>query len=186
VDHFGEAGRHLWQLAHGRDDRRVVPDREAKSISTETTFAADIGDKEVLRAWLLDLVDELAARLRHERVRARTVELKARSADFRTRVRAQSLPEATDTTDELWRAALALFDRTLTREVLPLRLLGVGATKLTRDAAVQGQLFDDAARERQGALDRTVDAIRGAFGPGAIRRGSLLGRDAPGPDAGAT
>ena len=39
VQHLGEGGRHLWQLAHGEDDRAVVPDREAKSISTETTFA---------------------------------------------------------------------------------------------------------------------------------------------------
>src|SRR5262245_45674564 len=55
VGHFGEVGRHLWQLAHGRDDRDVVPDRQAKSISTETTFAEDIGDRQVLRTLLLDL-----------------------------------------------------------------------------------------------------------------------------------
>jgi nucleotidyltransferase/DNA polymerase involved in DNA repair len=38
-------------MAHGRDDRTVTPDREAKSVSTETTFAQDIGDREVLRVW---------------------------------------------------------------------------------------------------------------------------------------
>src|SRR5262249_24921065 len=31
--HFGEVGRHLWRLSHGQDDRDVVPDREAKSLS---------------------------------------------------------------------------------------------------------------------------------------------------------
>src|SRR5262249_30543214 len=72
VDHFGEAGQHLWNLAHGQDDRAVVPDREAKSISTETTFAHDLADRHVLRIWLLDLVDHLAARLRREGLRART------------------------------------------------------------------------------------------------------------------
>ena len=41
VDHFGQAGNHLWQLAQGLDNRSVVPDHEAKSISNETTFAAD-------------------------------------------------------------------------------------------------------------------------------------------------
>jgi DNA polymerase-4 len=132
VDHFGKSGRHLWQLAHGRDDRAVTPDREAKSISTETTFPEDVGDREALRAWLLDLVDELAGRLRKEGVRARTVDLKVRSSDFRTRTRAHSLPDATDATDVLWRAALGLFERSLTDEVLPLRLLGVGASNLTR------------------------------------------------------
>jgi DNA polymerase-4 len=175
VDHLGEAGRHVWRLARGEDDRVVVPDREAKSISTETTFARDVADREVLRGWLLDLVDHLAARLRHHGLRAQTVEVKVRSSDFRTRSRARSLPEATDRTDALWQAACELLERSLSADVLPLRLLGVGATKLTNDPVVQRDLFDDGAQVRQSALDRAVDAIRGTFGAGAIRRGSLLG-----------
>jgi hypothetical protein len=75
-----------------------------------------------------------------------------------------------------------LFDRALTREVLPLRLLGVGASKLTRDSVVQGQLFDDGARARQTALDHTIDTIRSQFGRGAIRRGSLVDRSFTEPE----
>jgi DNA polymerase-4 len=179
VDHFGATGRHLWQLAHGEDDRAVLPDREAKSISTETTFVQDIGDRDVLRGCLLDLVDHLGGRLRHEGVRGRTLELKIRASDFRTRTRAQALAEATSTTDVLWQAAAALLERSLSRELLPVRLLGVGVTRLTSDAAVQRDLFDGAGRERQGALDQAIDAIRGEFGAGAIRRGSLLGGVGP-------
>jgi DNA polymerase-4 len=178
ADHFGKTGRHLWELAHGRDERAVTPDREAKSISTETTFPEDVGDRAALRTWLLDLVDELAGRLRKEGVRARTVELKLRSSDFRTWTRSLSLPAATDVTDALWRAALQLFERSVTAEVLPLRLLGVGASNLARDGLVQGQLFEDAERRRGEALDQTIDAIRARLGSGAIRRGSLL--DHPG------
>jgi DNA polymerase IV len=85
ADHFGEMGRHVWQLAHGQDERRVVPDREAKSISTETTFPEDMSDREVLRNWLLYLTNQLAGRLRHAGPRARTVEVKISSSDFRTR-----------------------------------------------------------------------------------------------------
>src|SRR5262249_49566703 len=91
-DHFGEVVRHIWNSAHGRDDRSVVPDREAKSISTETTFAEDLNDREVLRYWLLDLTDHLGSRLRHANLRARTLELKIRSSDFHTRHKAQALP----------------------------------------------------------------------------------------------
>lgn len=174
VDYFGEVGRHLWQLAHGQDDRRVVPDRQAKSISTETTFAHDIADREPLRDCLLELVDELAGRLRQASLRARAITLKLRSSDFRTRTRACALAEATDVTDVLWRAAADLFGKSLPEELLPLRLLGVGAGRLTREAVVQGDLFDDGGRERQAALDRAVDAIRGQFGPSAIRRGKRL------------
>jgi DNA polymerase-4 len=176
VDHFGAVGHHLWQLAHGEDERGVVPDREAKSVSTETTFAQDLGDREVLRIWLLDLVDHLASRLRHEGLWARTIDVKIRSSDFRTRVRAHALPEPTNATDALWQAAADLFERSLTRDLLPVRLLGVGVTRLTRAPVVQHGLFDGDQRERQGQLDQTVDAIRHQFGSDAIQRGSLLQR----------
>jgi DNA polymerase-4 len=177
VGHFGELGRHIGQLARGEDERSVVPDREAKSISTETTFPQDIAHGRVLRVWLLDLVDHLSSRLRHQGLRARTVELKIRSSDFRTRSRAQALPEATSSTDALWQVAGELFERSLTRELLPVRLLGVGVTRLTSDSAVQRGLFEVEVLQRQGALDQAIDAIRGQFGTGAIQRGSLLDRD---------
>ena len=62
----------------------------------------------------------------------------------------------------------------MTDEVLPLRLLGVGASNLTREGMVQGQLFEDEEQKRGEVLDRTIDAIRNRLGPGAIRRGSLI------------
>ena len=81
-------------------------------------------------------------------------------------------------TNVIWKAAADLFERSLTRELLPVRLLGVGATKLTREPIVQGDLFEDHRHERQVALDSTIDTIRAQFGSGAIQRGSLLDRPA--------
>ena len=63
---LGQLGGHIWDLAHGIDPRRVISDREAKSISHETTFAVDIGEAEILRPWLVDLVEQVARRLRRE------------------------------------------------------------------------------------------------------------------------
>jgi nucleotidyltransferase/DNA polymerase involved in DNA repair len=64
-------------LAGGRVyNRPVVPDREAKSVSHETTFAEDIADREVLRAWLTELAEQVARRLRCHALKGRTVELK--------------------------------------------------------------------------------------------------------------
>jgi DNA polymerase-4 len=183
VANFGELGEHFRQLANGRDNRQVVPDREAKSISTETTFAKDISDRELLHDWLLELTDQLAARLRHAGLRARTVELKIRSSDFTTRHRAQALPEATNATDTLWQTAKAILEHGLTREMLPVRLLGVGATRLTSETAAQQSLFDADERDRQRSLDQTVDAIRKQFGSAAVRRGARVDRtdsDMPG------
>jgi DNA polymerase-4 len=175
VDHWGESGRHLWQLAHGLDGRDVVPDSEARSISTETTFARDIGRRELLRAWLLDLVDELGERMRRAGVLGRTVDLKVRTSDFRTFSRSQTLAEPTDLTAQLWTSASELFERKVPDDWLPLRLIGVGATNLTRQLPVQGHLFEEGWRRKQRALDQTVDAIRRQFGGGSIRRAGGTG-----------
>jgi DNA polymerase-4 len=174
ADHFGTAGRQYARLARGLDDRPVVPDREAKSLSTETTFGHDLDDPAALRSCLLALTEELAARLRRAGVRARAVGLKLRSADFRTLTRSAALPEPTNRTDRLWDAAAALLGRSLTADVMPIRLLGVAAARLVRADAVQGDLFEDGTARRQQALDQALDAIRGQFGRSSIRRGTLF------------
>jgi DNA polymerase-4 len=174
LEHFGDMGQHVWQVAHGWDDRRVVADREAQSISTEKTFGHDIDDPETLRAWLRDLTDQLSSRLRAAGIRARSIEVKMRTSDFQTRHAAQALPEATDLTEILWETVWQIFDRMLTQALLPVRLLGVGATRLTHDTAVQGDLFDDGLRKQRQALDQTVDAIREQFGTAGIRRANRL------------
>ncbi|MGB6045025.1 MAG: hypothetical protein WBF93_17855 [Pirellulales bacterium] len=93
----------MWELAHGIDHRSVVPDREAKSISHETTFATDIDDPEALRACLLELTEQVARRLRRHALRGRTVEIKVRFADFRTITRSRKLPDPTCSTNDLWK-----------------------------------------------------------------------------------
>jgi DNA polymerase-4 len=177
-DRFGEMGRHIWRLANGQDERTVVPDREAKSISTETTFDVDIGDRNNLRVWLLDLVDHLASRLRHEGIWTRTIDVKIRSSDFRTTTRSTTLAEPTNLTNVIWKAAADLFERSLTAGSMPVRLLGIGATRLTREPNLQGNLFEESSHHREAALDETIDTIRAQFGAGSIRRGSLLDKSA--------
>ncbi len=173
---FGSSGEHLWQLAHGRDDRPVVPEREAKSISNETTFEHDIADMDVLRAWLVDLSEQVGCRLRRQGLRGRTVHLKVRFADFSLITRSQTLPEPTDITQELWRTADELLCRRLPSGHLPLRLLGMGVSGLDDTDLAQGMLFDQADRQRQTRLDSVADEIKGRFGTEALRRGSSLER----------
>ena len=146
----------MWDLAHGRDDRPVVADREAKSVSTETTFARDIADREVLRSWLLELVEQLGQRIRQIGVRTRTVELKLRSADFRTHTRSLTLSTPTDVTDLLWKAAAELFEKRIARTMLPARLLGVAASGLVRqgDAQLCRELTATLCRKRPSPLLR--------------------------------
>ncbi len=174
--HFGSHGQHLWQLAHGIDDRQVVPEREAKSISHETTFVTDIDDQEVLRAWLLELTEQVAWRMRRHRLRGRVVHLKVRFADFSTITRSQTLPEPTNITDELWQTAAKMLCKRLPTDHLPVRLLGMGVGGLDGSRVRQGLLFDQDQRQRQTGLDVTRDWIRERFGSSALRSAASLPR----------
>jgi len=176
-DLFGSSGEHYWRLANGMDERRVVPDREAKSISNETTFAADISGMEVLRAWLVELVDQVARRLRRHDLKGRTVELKVRFADFKTISRSLTLAVPSSVTQVLLDAGLELLTKRLPPRHLPVRLLGFGVTKLDDSGTSQQQLFDQPVRERHRDLDRVADQITAKFGKLAIRRGARLNKD---------
>lgn len=167
---FGDMGAHFYRLATGGDDRPVTPDRAAKSISHERTFASDIRDLDWLRGELQEHVEQVAARLRrHERL-ARTVVLKIRDPEFRTITRSSTLDRATDRTDLLWNAAAALYDAWLQRGGHPVRLLGVGVSQLTEPKNQQLSLFDQPQDDRRRRLDAAVDQIRTRFGKDAVKR----------------
>jgi len=182
-EHFGAAGEHLWQLAHGIDGRLVVPDREAKSISHETTFAEDIDDREVLRAWLVELAEQVACRLRRHSLRGRTVQLKVRFADFRTITRSKTVSQPTNITDEIGRTAVELLENCGAARGQKIRLVGVGVTGFETTGLegvhkVQQSLFADEERDKHAHLDQATDRIRARFGSAALHRGSGLLHDA--------
>jgi DNA polymerase-4 len=173
-DRFGSHGEHLWQLAHGIDDDPVVPEREAKSISHETTFEEDIDDLEVLRAWLVELTEQVAWRLRRHGHRGRTVHIKVRFSDFSLITRSQTLPEPTDITNELWQTADELLRNRLPANHLSVRLVGMGVSGFDTREHVQGHLFDQDQRKKHTGLDMAADQIRERFGSSALRRGTSL------------
>jgi len=168
-DLFGSAGDHYWMLAQGIDDRPVVPDREAKSISNEMTFAQDIRELEELRSWLVTLVEQVARRLRsHDRL-GRTIELKLRFSDFKVVTRSISMGRATNITSELLEAGFDLLNR-MPKNHLSIRLIGFGVSGLDQPQMMQLELFDEAAREKQRSLDSIADEIAKKFGKHALHR----------------
>ena len=172
---FGKRGEHFWKLARGIDDRAVLPDREAKSISHETTFSTDISDKEFLRAQVLELTQQTMRQLRRQKKRARTVHLKIRFANFQTITRSRTLANATDVTAEVCRAARELHDDALSVEHLGVRLVGVGVSKLCGNQLMQMTLFGDECepqeQTRQRRLDAVSDIVRDRFGDSALSNG---------------
>ena len=171
---FGSSGEHLWRLAQGIDDRAVVPDHQAKSISHETTFEVDIADAEVLRSWLLELTEQVARRLRRHGLRGRTVQLKVRFADFRTITRSRTLPEPSNVTIELWETVAEMLQSRLPAGHPPVRLLGVGVSGLDASPLTQQQLFDNDQHERHTQIDVVTDAIQDRYGRTSIGRAGAM------------
>ncbi|MEX0887660.1 MAG: DNA polymerase IV [Phycisphaeraceae bacterium] len=169
---FGRAGEHYHRLAHGLDDRPVVPDSQAKSLGQEQTFPEDVGDPTAVRGVLLGQVEHVARRLRHHRRLARGVSVKIRFGQFETITRSATLAAPTDLTQELWQRVADLYDRWVQQAFVPVRLIGVAAERLT-DAGQQLALFSDPDREKRQRLDVAMDRIAQRFGEGTIRRGGL-------------
>ena len=168
---FGDQTSHILNLARGIDDRPVESSREAKSVSSEQTFATDISDKDTLLGVLLNQVEDVAQRLRMSDSEARTITLKLRYGDFRTITRSTTFDRATNTTRTLWQAAENVFSKWHKKSRGKLRLLGFGASGLQRAGSGQQQLFGEPGQEKQERLDKAFDEIRGKFGHDAVRRG---------------
>ena len=126
---FGKSGRFFYEIACGRDDRRVEPNRERKSLGAETTFERDrIGHQE-LDPVLTELTDEVAHRLARAGMRGRTVTVKLRFKDFTTITRSHTSASPLSELDELLAVARRLtFDSDRPDE--PVRLLGVTVSQL--------------------------------------------------------
>jgi DNA polymerase-4 len=174
--HFGSSGEHFLQLAHGIDDRPVVSEREAKSVSNETTFAVDISDEEVLLEWLHGLTEQVTQRLRGQGLKGRTIQLKVRFADFTTLTRSQSLEVATDVTAKVWKIIRELFYNRLPFPLQPVRLVGVGVSSFDEKAhGAQPDLFDEVNEGRQKKLDQLLDSMQSRFGRTVVHRGKKPG-----------
>ena len=173
---LGINGDHFYKLSRGIDDRAVVPDRVAKSVSHEKTFPTDIFDQDVLLAWLLELTDQVGRRLRRHEIFGKTVKLKYRYDDFETLARSKTIP-ATNTTQTLFETAAELIngiDRNPQRGV---RLIGMGVANLVRQAPRQLSLFDQEDKDKQCRVDHLSDAIRDKFGNAKLHRGTNLEHD---------
>jgi len=179
-------GRGSW-LHHrirGRGPDRVDPRSGAKSISREETFPTDLHRDGELEDELVRLGAEATAELRRSGLTARTVTVKVRDGDFRTRSASRTLAEPVESERAIVTVAVELLERLRARRRVGVRLLGVGLSGLSGEGG-EGQLglFEDGAgeesqgpleTERDRAVSRLSDELRERFGPTALRSGRLL------------
>ncbi len=178
------SGRHLHEVANGRDHRPVESDRGVKSISHEETFSTDLTDRTQLQRELVRMADAVARRARDAGVKGRTVNLKVRYPSFQTLSRSLTLGTATDSGIKIVTTTAALLDELDYKKGV--RLLGVGLSNLVAESVAQLSFDEilssdvsaegpgDAAWER---ADSAIDDIRSRFGTSAIGPAAILSRE---------
>jgi DNA polymerase-4 len=171
---FGTYGMRLRELAHGIDPTPVTPFVPGKSVSSECTLDEDTREMAALTRCLLAQAEEVAAGLRQEGVKARTVVLKLKLADFKLLTRRTTFTPATQSSQVIYHHAVRLLEDH--RIVQKIRLIGLGATGFVRaEAPVQQELFGREKKPREGweKVDRTLETIKNRFGEDVIKRGTL-------------
>ena len=178
VEMLGRAsGRQLHALAHNRDRRRVTPGVRRRSMGAQRALGrrADTSPA-ALDAALVGLVDRLTRRLRAARRLCRTVTIRLRFGDFSRATRSHTLWRSTCQTRTILATARGLLATAMPLiERQGISLIGVAVGNLSDGRAAQLVLPFD--RETASALDAVVDDVRDRFGPNALTRAVLLGRD---------
>jgi DNA polymerase-4 len=169
-------GRHLHALAHNRDPRPVHPRRRRRSIGSQRALGRSQVSPDTIDAVAIGLVERVARRMRAAGRVGRTVVLRLRFDDFSRATRSRTLPQATAHTGtilEATRQLLATARPTIERDGIT--LVGISVANLDDAGAVQLVLPLDG---HDGiALDTALDQIRERFGPNAVIRAALLGRN---------
>jgi DNA polymerase-4 len=170
------SGRHLHALAHNRDARPVEARRRRRSIGAQRALGRAPRSPDEIDVSLIGLVDRVTRRMRAAGRVGRTVVLRLRFADFTRATRSHTLPQATAETHSILTAARELLAIAMPMiERQGITLVGVSVGNLENDDAVQLALPFD--RWSGGALDEALDEVRARYGPAAVTRGVLLGRD---------
>lgn len=175
VRHLGKFGHRLAELAQGIDATPVTPSTPAKSFSAEATLAQDTRLRQELMVHLLRQADDVGRQLRRHGVRARTITLKLKYADFHQITRSATLKTPTQASETIYQQAAVLLDPDLLNQ--PVRLVGVGGSNLVpAETPRQLDLFaaPQAKRADWDKVDRAVDAINLKFGGKKVEKASLI------------
>ena len=179
---LGKLGAELSRFARGEDAspvRSIYDKQEVKSVGNGLTFPHDLKSEAEARTALFALSDEAASRLRAHGMWASAVQLSVKDPQMKVISRQTQLPSPVCTGRDIAQTALALL-RANWRFPAPIRALTVTALNLSHGAAEQLSLFgeDDAARsDKRERLEKSLDAIRGKYGPASIAGGSILKND---------
>jgi DNA polymerase-4 len=137
--HFGKSGEYFFHIAHGIDNRPVVPNRVRKSIGKETTLAEDCGDVRQMVTILNDLAQKVANLVQKHNTSGLTLTLKVKYSDFESVTRSQTGTEPIAEADVMLKLAEELLTKTEVHD-RPVRLLGLTISQLTSEIPLETPL----------------------------------------------
>ncbi|MGE0565482.1 MAG: DNA polymerase IV [Pseudolabrys sp.] len=172
IDYYGEEGLRLARLARGHDTRRVNPERETKSVSSETTFMRDVSDFRPLEQYLWDLSEKVSSRLKASELAGVTVTLKLKTADFKIRTRSRTLAQPTHLASRIFAEGRAMLQKETGKTRF--RLIGIGVSNLENHA---GDALADFLDRRAADAEHAVDRLRKKFGRDAVVKGIAFDED---------
>lgn len=144
-----------------------------KGIGNEITLPKDVWDKKELLLYLQEITENVALRLRKQKKYAYTVCVTLKTKDFKRKSHQKKLVNATDTTEELYKAVKEVFLEMYTEEAV--RLIGVRLDNLTDCRTIQGTLFDTFEQIDDNAkLDEALDAMKRKYGIKVIKKASSM------------
>ncbi|NJP39883.1 DNA polymerase IV [Oscillospiraceae bacterium HV4-5-C5C] len=174
---MGKVGLLLWRLSRGEDDEPVACSADntlIKSVGNSVTTPRDLITATDVKLTLYALAESVGARLRERHLAGQTVEVQVRDSGLGSCSWQCALPWVTSLTQDIAQTAWQLFQARYSW-LSPIRSLGLRVTRLTADRPYQpGLLAEQQQRERQLALDQTVDQLRSRYGYHCIKRGLFL------------
>src|SRR5580704_9757723 len=177
AERYGATGLWLYRMAHAQDPRRVDPEGEMKTISSETTFSKDLSGYAELESVLWRQAERVSARAKAKGLAGKTIVLKLKTADFRLRTRSASLDAPTQLADRIFRTAQAALKREANGTRF--RLLGVGLSNLMPADSADPLSLIDTQSDKRAAAERAMDKIRAKFGGEAVGTGRSFRNERP-------
>ncbi len=173
VEMFGAAGKELWELSMGLDERDVETSSVEKSVSNEITFEKDTRNRELIGSSLMSLCEKVSFRLRQYGWKGKAITLKIRFENFSTHTRQVSLYKSTNFVNVLYNNANKLYAGFAGNKKV--RLIGVKVSKLV-PAGLQETIFAEKDEESLEKIHKVTDRIKSKFGVGSICRASTKAR----------
>jgi DNA polymerase-4 len=172
--HFKSHGDVIYAFANGIDVSVVSSEVPAnKGYGNSTTISFDVEKEGVAKLVLLSLAETVCTRLRADSVMATVVAVDIVDFEFHHASHQMTLFTATNTTNEIHKAACRLFDELW--DGLPIRKLGIHTSKIVSgDSLRQMNLFDMNRYEKLSKLDAAVDTVRGRYGDNSVMRAIFL------------